>query len=164
MSKLYELTGEIKSIESLVESDELSIDDAKDTIQALEMEFKEKAIAITQFIENINPDISALDEHIKKLTAKEKALQNKQESLREYLRENMMTNEISKIECPFFSILLKSPAAAVDITDSDALPDEYVAVKTTVSPDKKAILKALKDGIDVPGAQLKQAKPALQIK
>lgn len=164
MTKLYELKGELLQIENMISDDEFSIDDAKDTLEALQMEFNEKAVNVVKVIENFKPSIDMVDQQIKKLQAKKKALQSKEDSLREYLRSNMEESGINKIECPFFSITLKKPAPAVQIDDENALPDEYITVKTTTAPDKKAILAALKDGEEISGASLKTAKPALQIK
>ena len=164
MTRLYELTGELLEIENMISEEDITADQAKDTLEALEMEFNEKAINTVKVIENFKPSIDVIDQQIKKLQAKKKALQNKQESLREYLRSNMEACEITKIECPFFSITLKKPSQAVQIDNENALPDEFVTVKTTTAPDKKAILAALKKGEQVEGASLKTAKPALQIK
>ncbi|MEA5416461.1 siphovirus Gp157 family protein [Synechococcus sp. BA-132 BA5] len=43
---------------------------------------------------------------------------------------------------------------AVEIDDEDALPSEWLALKTTSQPDKAAIKEALKAGQLIPGAQL----------
>jgi DNA-binding transcriptional regulator YhcF (GntR family) len=43
---------------------------------------------------------------------------------------------------------------AVEIEDEDALPPEWLALKTTSQPDKAAIKEALKAGHLIPGAQL----------
>jgi hypothetical protein len=43
---------------------------------------------------------------------------------------------------------------AVEIDDEDALPPEWLTVKTTSQPDKTAIKEALKAGHLIPGAQL----------
>jgi hypothetical protein len=43
---------------------------------------------------------------------------------------------------------------AVEIDDEDALPTEWLALKTTSQPDKAAIKEALKAGHLIPGAQL----------
>lgn len=42
----------------------------------------------------------------------------------------------------------------VKITDELVLPAEYVRTKTTIEPDKTAIKAALKEGVEIPGAEL----------
>jgi hypothetical protein len=50
--------------------------------------------------------------------------------------------------------LTSRKSQAVEIDDEDALPPEWLAVKTTSQPDKTAIKEALKAGHLIPGAQL----------
>jgi len=50
--------------------------------------------------------------------------------------------------------LTSRKSQAVEIADEDALPSEWLALKTTSQPDKAAIKKALKAGHLIPGAQL----------
>lgn len=164
MSKLYELSGELIELENAIGSNEISIEDARDTIEALSMQFDQKAVNVVKAIENFKPDIDAIDQQISRLQARKKSYTNKMDSLRDYLRENMQRLDIKKIECPFFSITLKSPSPAVHIVDESKIPDEYMNIKTVITPNKKAILSALKDGAEIDGAEIKKSKPALQIK
>jgi len=50
--------------------------------------------------------------------------------------------------------LTSRKSQAVEIDNEDALPPEWLAVKTTSQPDKTAIKEALKAGHLIPGAQL----------
>jgi hypothetical protein len=50
--------------------------------------------------------------------------------------------------------LTSRKSQAVEIADDDALPSEWLAIKTTSQPDKAAIKEALKAGHLIPGAQL----------
>lgn len=161
---LYQMTGELTEVHSLVLSGEISAEDVTDTLEALEGEFNQKAISVGHFILNLTPTIEALDLEIKRLQARKKAIQNKQESVKDYLRRNMQAAEISKIECDLFSILCKKPRQIVHVDDESALPDEMVKVKTTITPDKVAIGKALKEGMDVPGAHLEYSQAPIEIK
>lgn len=45
--------------------------------------------------------------------------------------------------------------ASVVVDDGKQLPPAFVETKTTTSPDKTAIYKAIKAGQEVPGAHLK---------
>ncbi len=49
------------------------------------------------------------------------------------------------------------------IDNADAVPEEYMTVKTTYTPNKTAIKEAIKAGKEVPGAHLEQKKN-IQIK
>jgi hypothetical protein len=72
--------------------------------------------------------------------------------------------EIKKITCPLFSITLVDGRDSVAISDESLIPDEFVNVKTVISPDKNAIAKALKEGIEVSGASLQKGKSSIRIK
>ena len=71
---------------------------------------------------------------------------------------------INKIKHPLFSITLGKPSVTAEIVDVDFLPDNFVNTDVVMKPDKKAILKALKDGEDIPGAVLSTGKSRLLIK
>lgn len=164
MTKLYELTGSIKDIENLITDGDISREDAYDTIHAINMEFDQKAEGIVKVLANYTPDIEAIDSEIRRLTDRKKTMKAKEEWLKDYLRDNMQAADKKKIETELFTITLRAPSKSVQIDNEDAIPDEFVAVKTVTSPDKKAILAALKDGQEIAGASIKESKPALQIK
>ena len=158
--RLYEVSSEIKKLEDLgMEPEQI-----KDTMESLEMSFNEKANNIANLNENFNGDILAIDEQIKRLQGMKKTIKNKQDSLKEYLRTNMIASGISSIKCELFSITLRKSSKIVDIYDANSLPDDYVNVSTTISPDKNAISKALKDGAEIDGAKLIDGNQALIIK
>jgi hypothetical protein len=164
--KLYEISEQYNQIQTLLESDDSGhmAEAIADTMQMISGDFHDKAQAIVSLTLNFDAEISAIDREIERLQEKKKIRQNKIDSVRDYLRHNMQATGISKIECPLFAITLSKPAKQVEITDEAALPDEYVKVKTTVSPDKVALAKALKDGIEVPGAILIDGASRLTIK
>jgi hypothetical protein len=70
---------------------------------------------------------------------------------------------LKKLERPIATLsLAKSPDKAV-ITNEADLPSSFLIEKTTVSPDKKAILAALKEGAAIPGAELSNGGVSLRI-
>lgn len=163
--KLYELTEQHKELEKLAEtSDEDMAQALADTFEAIEGEFEEKAISLVTVANNLSADTDALDTEIKRLQARKKTIQNRQESMREYLRANMESCGISNIKCPLFSITLGKPRQIVLITDEDKIPTDYLNIKTSISPIKADILKALKSGETIPGAELGESKASLTIR
>jgi len=73
MTKLYELTGDIKALESL----DLDAEMLADSLEGIAGEFEEKAKGILAFTENMNGDIDALESQIKRLTERKKVLTNR---------------------------------------------------------------------------------------
>ena len=158
--KLHEMS---KDYIGFLESD-LTGDDLTDCLDSIEDAIDEKASNIVKLVASLDVDVSGLDTEIKRLQARKKAVTNNQERLREYLRYNMEVTGITKIKHTLFNITLGKPTVTAEIVDIDFLPDNYVNTEVVIKADKKAILKALKDGEDIPGAILSTGKSRLLIK
>ncbi len=146
-----------------LESD-LTGDDLTECLDSIEDAIDEKASNIVKLVASLDVDVSGLDTEIKRLQARKKSVTNNQERLREYLRYNMEMTGITKIKHTLFNITLGKPTVTAEIVDIDFLPDNYVNTEVVIKADKKAILKALKDGEDIPGAVLSTGKSRLLIK
>ena len=160
MTKLYDIA---KDYIGLLESD-LPEEELKDCLESIGDAIEEKASNIVAVVETLESDTKAIDEQIKRLQTRKNAIVANNERLREYLRYNMEATGINKIKHPLFSITLGKPTVTADIFDADILPDDYVTVKTDISPDKRKILADLKNGVDIPGATLSEGKSRLLIK
>jgi len=158
MTTLYELTTQLQALRDL-DIDEQTL---ADSLEGTEGAIQVKAENMAKVMEGMQADILALKTEEKRLATRRQSLEARQKWLREYLRSNMEHAGITKISCPLFTISLAKPRPVASVIDEDALPDEYVVV--TRRPDKRAILDALKAGLDVPGAQLDEGKPALMIR
>ena len=152
------------AIAKLYDDDSLDEQTIKDTLESIEGDVNEKGVNIVKLTQGWDADISAIDEEIKRLTTRKKAIKNRTDQLRDYLRYNMQESGITKIECPLFTVSLRKSRDIVSIDDESLIPDDYVTVKATVSPNKAEILKALKSGADVPGASIKESEQSLVIK
>lgn len=158
--KLYEIVSDMRALENL----DLEPEQVADTMEGLQMALSDKAENIAALNESFTGNIESIDAQIKRLQAMKKTITTRQEQLKEYLRHNMIESGISKIDCPYFKISLRKAAKSVQVDDADLLPDEYVTIKTVISPDKNAIAKALKNGVEVNGASLVDGKQSLIIK
>lgn len=162
--KLYELTEQHRDLQELAEGDNDDLQTAlADTMEAIEGEFNDKAVSLISVVKNMDLDIDSINTVIKKLQERKKTIENKQNSMREYLRLNMESSGISKISCPLFSITLGKGRDAVQIDDESKIPADYLNIKTSTSPMKADILKALNDGQDVPGCSIGKSKSSLRI-
>lgn len=168
MTHLYEITENARELQKLAElsdeSDETMAQAIADTWEAIEGEFKEKAISLVHVTKLIATDADAIDAEIKRLQARKKAYTNKIESLKNYLRVNMEASDISKIECPLFTITLGKPRDVVVIDDESKIPADYLKIETLQAPMKKEILDALKSGEDVAGCSLGKSKSSVFIR
>lgn len=160
MAKLYELTNDLKAIES-EDFDEQTL---KDTLEAVEGEFNDKALSIAKLVENLNGDTSTIDAEIKRLQARKTAITNKQKQLRDYLLFNMQESGITKIDCPLFKISLRKGMEKVVIDNEMQIPDEFAKVEVVTKIDKNEVKKQLKAGAEIPGARLERGETTLLIK
>lgn len=160
MTKLYELTGNMKELETL----DLDSETMNDTLEAIQSEFNDKAIAILSFTENMNSDIDAISNEIKRLQGRKSVLENRKKRLREYLLYNMEKSGINKIECPYFTASLRKGVEVVEVVDVESIPDEYIEMQVTEKVDKTAIKRDLKAGIEINGASLKRNPTTIAIK
>ena len=154
MSKDY-----IGFLESDMQGEQLT-----ECLDSIQDSFDDKANNIVKLVSSLSVDVDGIDKELKRLQAIKKSITSNQERLKEYLRYNMETTGISKIKHSLFSITLGKPTVTAEIVDIDFLPDNFVITDVVMKADKKAILKALKDGKDIPGAVLSTGKARLLIK
>lgn len=165
MTTLYTITEQFKELAALAETADEDLAVAlRDTMEGIEGEFQEKGKAIAMITLNIDGDLEAIQSQIDRLTERKRIINNRKESLKEYLRTNMDAAGITKITHPLFTITCGKGRPIVVIDDEKAIPDDFVSVKVTSAPDKAAIAKALKDGQDVPGAHSEIGKSSISIK
>jgi hypothetical protein len=165
MTALYTITEQFKELAVLAETADEDLAVAlRDTMEAIEGEFQEKGKAIAMVTLNIDGDLEAIQSQIDRLTERKRIITNRKESLKEYLRTNMDAAGITKITHPLFTITCGKGKPVVVIDDEKAIPDEFVSVKVTSSPDKAAIAKAIKAGQEVPGAHTEIGKSSISIK
>jgi len=164
MTSLYKITEEYQEALNMMTDMEMSADEIKDSLSALTGEFETKAINCIRVEKNMAADIDAISNEIKRLTDKKKAITNKRESFKEYIRSNMESSGINKISSPLFTITLRKALQVAVIDDEDLISSDYkVDVPASTKVDKKALLAALKLG-DVKGASLKYGNRGLLIK
>lgn len=163
MTKLREISDQFKEIALLAEDDGMA-EAVADTLEAIEGEFNDKAQALTSVLLNMDGDVDALDKEIKRLTARKTVIKNTQQRMKEYLRINMERCDIKRISCPLFTITCAQGREVVCIDNQDLIHNDYLNVKTSITPDKAAITKALKDGIVIPGAHLERSASSIRIK
>lgn len=165
MVQLYKLTKQMRELEKLAEVDPDMQEAVTDTLEAVEGEFQEKAQAIATIFLNLDPDVDAIDQEIKRLQERKKLYVNQKARLIEYLRENMEGSGIKKIECPLFRITLAKGREVVVVDDEDEIPDDYMEIPhVEAKPDKKKIMDQYRTGEPVPGTHLERNKSSIRIK
>lgn len=165
MSSLYELVG--KRLELQKKLEELNFDDETiiDTLEGDSTNLQAKIEDYGFVIRNLEAFSDAIKAEEIRLSERRKAHEKRVENIKSWLLHNMQACGITKIECPVFSISVRTNPQKVIVDDETAIPDRFLVVPDLPppSPDKKAIAAAIKSGEDVPGCHLEQSN-RLEIK
>jgi len=126
-----------------------------------------ESTALTQKIEdyghvirNMEAFANAIKLEESRISDRRKAVEKRIDNIKEWLLKNMVACNISKIECPAFTISLHDKPGKVSIIDEKLIPDEYLKVPDLPppSPDKSAILRDLKAGKEISGCFMEKTK------
>lgn len=131
-----------QALMEMADMDDLPEEVINDTLEALEGSFKDKAISVAGFFQNIDAEIDAMKAAEKRMAERRKAKENQVSWMKSYLLSNMIMTGINKIECPEFKISLAKLPPSVVIDDIELIPAEFMRYKTEVMPDKTAIKSA----------------------
>ena len=164
---LYEINAAIEAaIERMLESvdpetGEVNEQDAR-ALDELQEAKKEKLDNIGAYIKNLTAEVAALKEEADKLKARAKSKENHIDRLKQYVADSMQAEGVTKVETTRVAFSFR-PSVAVNITNEEAIPKQYLTEKITYSPNKTAIKKALDAGEVIEGAVLEH-RQNLQIK
>jgi hypothetical protein len=150
--KLYQITQEAQYLAALLETEELTPELEAELLINQE-QLQTKGINYAKVIANYQSESDAIDAEIKRLKAMKESRDKKVTWLTESLKKAMLVSGIEKIESPLFKISLRR-SEAVEVEIPEALPVDWQVKKVTITADKVAIKKAIKEGYSITGARL----------
>jgi hypothetical protein len=145
--KLYEVTNAIIDAQhDTVNTDELD---------ALAIQFEDKAIGCVCVIKNLNAEIATIDAELKRLTELKQSRQNNVDRLKAYLLANMQNAAIRKIESGVHRVRVqKNSQLSVTILDQDRISPRFKHIIEEIIKevviDRKAIADAVKETGEIP--------------
>lgn len=160
--KLYELTENYNNLLDLLENEEVPKEMLEEALKSVEGDIEEKLENIAKLVKSIDVDIKGYKDEESRLAGKRKALENKQASLKAYIESSLIAIDKKKFKGKIFTLAIQKNAPSVNVVELMDIPKEYL-VYSEPTIDKKAILADLKEGKEVPGAELKQSE-SLRIK
>jgi len=146
MASLYQID---QAILECLDAETGEIIDAE-KLNALFMEKNQKIENVALWIKNLQADALAYKAEKDAFAARQKAAENKVESLKAYLVSALDGQKFSTAKCAVS--FRKSEAVQVD--DVNSIPAEWIRTKTTIEPDKTAIKAAIKAGQEITGCKL----------
>ena len=160
---IYDIKNEYQLIiADIINNDGEITPDQETALQINRAELETKGINYTYVIKQLDADCDAIDLEVKRLNALKKVRSNAVERLKANISSAMLLFEVEEIKTPLIKLNFRN-SESVEITNEEVLADKFLVVKTTTSPDKKAIKDAIKNGEVVEGAVISYNKN-LQIK
>lgn len=164
---LYELSAEqCRLLDGMIdacdpESGELPEDYAQ-AIDAAELAIAEKLDAIEAYRRGIQAEAAALRIEEKRMAAKRRTLERRDERLEEYVLDYMARAGLQTIKAGRFDFRAVANAPRLVIEDGANVPAEYL-IPQPEEIDKEAIKDALKMGAIIPGFRLERGR-SLRVK
>lgn len=163
MSSLYELTGQMLQLQSILEEgDEDDIQATLDTMESLDYEIELKADGYARIIRNLTADVEGLKSEIDRLTGRKKYLENSISSLKQRLEDSMILTGKEKFKTELFSFNIQSNPPRLVVDKPEAVPQEFL-IPQDPKIDSAGIKQAIKDGVPIDFAHLEQGR-SLRIK
>ena len=144
---LYEITS---GFPALMENEEISEKDKKKIEDELEILLQQKSQNIIGYTKNIELTINAMKEEEKRIADNRKALENKMVRFKDYVKECMEKNGITKIETGLGTLSIAKSPASVEIVNEDEIPSEFKQEVVTVKIDKTKIKNNFKETGEIP--------------
>lgn len=154
MANLYEIDAQIMECVDFETGEIIDVE----RLESLQMEFDNKVEGIALWIKNLVAEAKMVKEEKDNLAARQKACENKAESLKKYLAsalggEKFKTSKVS---------ISYRKSKSVEVEDITLLDYDYLKFKEPEA-DKTKIKKALEGGISLEGVSLVE-KNNIQIK
>lgn len=146
--KLYEIT-ELQRAAEQEEDAEIK----QDLQELISIELEKKSNNIIYAIKNLESNNIAIDAEIERLQALKKRNSSNIENIKSNVLWFMQQNNIDTIKSDLATYSLRK-SESTDIENVELIPQEFITIKQTFTPDKTAIKKVIKEGREVPGAKV----------
>jgi len=140
----------------------LDEDTVRDTVEG-ETNLHEAIIAALLEITEFEALRDGVESVITKLAARKESFDNRIALLRSAIEQAMVIGEMESFKSPLATLSIKPTPPKVIVSDEAAIPTEYWKQRDP-DLDKRALLAALKDGIEIPGASLSNGGVTLQLR
>ena len=156
MGTLYELATDLQKLQEIEFEEVQDQEQVEEIKEIIKGEIKKKSSSMISLIRNIDTDIIALDNEIKRLQSIKKSKENKADNIKKYIKICLEETGMKGIETPLGSIKIRNNAPKVIIDDLDKVDGKFVIIETTLKVDKKAIKESIYNGEIIEGCHLER--------
>lgn len=162
---LYNIQNRFTELFEKAENEELTEEEIQEQGQKLAIELQKKSTSIIGYSKQLELTSNAIQEEIDRLTNMKKAIDNRQNRFKQYVKENMERLGLEKIETPLGVLTIAKNPISVEIVSEAEVPEKFKKSKVTITVDKTAIkehFKATREIIN--GVNIITNKTSLRIK
>lgn len=166
--KLYEIAEQYRNFIEEVENGNIPDEAIADTLESITAMLEDKADNIACIIKNMNAEAEAIKAEETRLAERRKAKEKQVDRLKEYLSDTLLKSGYTKLETARNKITFRKSESVAIANEAEFIKwavegnDQYLTFKEPTI-NKTAIKDALKNGVEVIGAQI-ESKQNLQIK
>lgn len=142
MSTLYEIKGDLLTVQQMMEDGSVEWDVIQDTLEGLEYEFHLKADGYARIMKNLKAQAEAYDAEIKRMTERKKSLENHAERLKKTLEQAMIETGDEDFNTELFRFKIQDNPPKLVIDDPNKIPKKYL-IPQPPKPDNVAIKELL---------------------
>lgn len=153
---LYEMTKQAQVLYEMLTFEEIDEQTFNDTLESIGV--NDKIDSYCMIIRQLKADSEACKAEKKRFEERIRQFENAQKRMKESLENFMLAAGKDKAKTEKFT-LYHTTSRSVEITDLNAIPDEYIKPRKEDDVMKSEIAKIIKDGEKVPGAILVTNKP-----
>jgi predicted nuclease with TOPRIM domain len=151
---LYELSSAYQQIQNMIEDGQ---DGLSDTLESLNDAIEDKAVGYAKVMRNLEAQAKAIKDEEMRLAERRKSLESNVKRLKESLEQSMLYVDKKRIKTELFTFNIQKNPPSVDVLNDSLIPNTYLIPQDPVI-NKKAILADLKNGVKVPGVEIKQSE------
>lgn len=159
--KLYEISDAIRAALDHIELDEETGEILQaDALHAVEAEANDKIEATALYLRELDAEAKAAKDEADRMIARVKSMQKRSDYLKAMLLDAL--HATGKVKTARVTVSIRT-SKAIEVADGVTLPDAFVTVRTTTTPNKTALKEAIEAGAEIEGVRL-VARESVQIK
>jgi len=146
---LYEITRDLILLKDLDvleptngEPEENRLEQLRQALDNLNMKFIDKVTNIVKFVKNLEAQRDAVACEAKRLSDRKKAIDNRIDWLKNYVKTAMQATQSEKIKYALFTIYVGQSQPSVEVLNIDEVEEQFIRIKKEV--DKTKILEQVK--------------------
>lgn len=152
----FDLTAQMRKLESLVESGELTQDDIADTLEGIEGMVTDKLDFLVELMALFASNEERLKAQEAKIAKRRKMWTNQQSAIKDRMKTIVESSGKNMLKSAMNTFTLASGRTTFRVPDPKALPDNFYDVIPTYTArmdDIKAAMEALSKGVKVEGIE-----------